>query len=269
MIKVALFGLGVTGNALDLYLQSHKNCDIKRVDPAKGMDDDVSQCSVAFINVPTPTNEIKDMHGNFQGYAPDYNAVKDCIKKCPKGMMVVIRSTMQPGATRKLMKQFNRELWHMPEFLTERSAISDMTKSPVAYIGSPDLNEQHFLQQDLFKLLFPDKDLSYVDLEAAELIKQAHNCFGAMKVTYWNMIYDICQRMELSYETIRTGCLEVTPFINPTHTFVPGPDGKLGFGGKCFPDNMKAMVHFFEQHDMAAAGWLEAAICLNAGYRQE
>lgn len=80
--------------------------------------------------------------------------------------------------------------------------------------------------------------------EEAELVKYAHNVFGALKVTYFNCIYDLCRRMGMDYARVRSGILGST-YINDVHTMVPGPDGKFGYGGKCFPKDVNAMERKF------------------------
>jgi len=75
--------------------------------------------------------------------------------------------------------------------------------------------------------------------EEAELAKYAHNVFGALKVTYFNCLYDLCQQLGFSYQNVLDGVL-ASEYINETHTAVPGPDGMFGYGGKCFPKDVKA-----------------------------
>ena len=76
------------------------------------------------------------------------------------------------------------------------------------------------------------------------MVKYAHNVFGALKVTYFNCIYDLCQKLGMDYEQVRKGVLAST-YINDVHTMVPGPDGKFGYGGKCFPKDVNAMEKMF------------------------
>jgi UDPglucose 6-dehydrogenase len=73
------------------------------------------------------------------------------------------------------------------------------------------------------------------------MVKYAHNVFGALKVTYFNCIYDLCQKLGMDYERVRAGILGST-YINEMHTKVPGPDGKLGYGGKCVPKDVNAFT---------------------------
>ena len=59
------------------------------------------------------------------------------------------------------------------------------------------------------------------------------------------MIYNISKDLEIDYEKVLGGIL-MSGFINKPHTQVPGPDGKCGYGGACFPENMEALGNYFE-----------------------
>lgn len=75
----------------------------------------------------------------------------------------------------------------------------------------------------------------------AELTKYMHNVFGAYKVTYFNACREYCEKMGADWRTVHTGVL-LSGYINDTHTYVPGPDGKFGYGGKCFPKDVNAFA---------------------------
>ena len=64
---------------------------------------------------------------------------------------------------------------------------------------------------------------------------------GAYKVTYFNACREYCEKMGADWRTVHTGCL-LSGYINDTHTYVPGPDGKFGYGGKCFPKDVNAFT---------------------------
>jgi UDPglucose 6-dehydrogenase len=74
----------------------------------------------------------------------------------------------------------------------------------------------------------------------AELAKYTHNCFGAMKVTYFNMIKRLCDAKEADFEKVKQAA-KITGFLGEEHMQVPGHDGKLGYSGKCFPTNMESL----------------------------
>lgn len=96
-------------------------------------------------------------------------------------------------------------------------------------------------ETELLKEVFCGKN--YVEMSSldAEITKYAHNVFGALKVTYFNAIYDYCKKMGADWNKVHDGCL-LSGYINDVHTFVPGPDGKFGYGGKCFPKDVNAFT---------------------------
>lgn len=62
----------------------------------------------------------------------------------------------------------------------------------------------------------------------AELTKYMHNVFGAYKVTYFNACREYCEQMGADWRKVHTDVL-LSGYINDTHTYVPGPDGKFGY----------------------------------------
>ena len=81
--------------------------------------------------------------------------------------------------------------------------------------------------------------------EEAELAKYAHNVFGAMKVIYFNCVYDICMKSGLDYSNVLKGVM-ASGYVNKPHTMVPGPDGMFGYGGKCFPKDVQAAAEKYK-----------------------
>lgn len=119
---------------------------------------------------------------------------------------------------------------------------------------------------ELLKKLFPGKKHIDMSSEEAEMVKYAHNVFGALKVTYFNCIYDLCQRRALDYEKVREGVLGST-YINAPHTQVPGPDGRYGIGGKCFPKDVRAFEKKFRYTPLGKL--IEPIMKLNEEFRGE
>ena len=101
----------------------------------------------------------------------------------------------------------------------------------MVFTGAPELLHKIF------------KNKFYVEMTPleAEITKYGHNVFGAYKVIYFNALYEYCQKMGADFQKVQRGCL-LSGYINDTHTFVPGPDGKFGYGGKCFPKDVNAFA---------------------------
>lgn len=92
---------------------------------------------------------------------------------------------------------------------------------------------------ELLKKIFLGKEYIVMSSYEAALAKYTHNVFGALKVTYFNCVKEICDENHLDFENVRKGIL-LSGNINSEHTAVPGPDGKRGYGGKCFPKDVNA-----------------------------
>lgn len=228
--KVSIYGFGVTGQALYEYLVSIHGQSLKIAvrDPDKNRMENVLGSQITFICVPVPVEDDNTQN---------LSMVMDCLERIPRGSIPVIRSTVTPGTIEKLSKMYDRPIGHLPEFLTERHSLADMFDQKNLYLG---YSGSDIFGND-FDRLFPDKSITHCLPAEAESIKLIHNCFGAMKVTFFNAVFDFCGIRGIDYETVREGILSVTPHINKQHTLVPGPDGNYGYGGKCFPVNIKAM----------------------------
>ena len=225
-MKIGIIGCGFIGTALKVWLkENNPNVETFVSDPPKGMNDDISNCDAYFIQIHLPTEDDGTQ---------DLTLMTDIINKLPTNTPIWIRTTILPGTSKKLTQLTGRQVHHMPEFLTERTYIEDFKWQPMVF--TDDI--------ELLKKIFPGK--KHIDMTSAEaeMVKYAHNVFGALKVTYFNCIYDICKKEGLDYQKVREGVLGST-YINDVHTQVPGPDGKYGYGGKCFPKDVDAFEKLY------------------------
>jgi UDPglucose 6-dehydrogenase len=225
-INVGLVGVGVIGGTLKKYLENNnKNCNLLISDPAKGYSDSLDKADVVFISIHIPTEE---------NGAQNLQTLKDIISNLPD-KPIFIRTTLLPGTCDALSRQLNKKIYFMPEFLTERTAYEDFCKQALVITG----------ETELLKKIFKDKEHIEMTNIAAEISKYTHNVFGALKVTFFNGIYMLCQKYGAVYSDVVAGAL-ISGYINKTHTFVPGPDGKLGYGGKCFPKDVNAFLNYID-----------------------
>ena len=93
-----------------------------------------------------------------------------------------------------------------------------------------------------------DCPVFYTDTVTASLVKYTLNTFLASKVLFMNEIHKIFTSLNTisSWEEF-TAILMAEGRIGPSHMQVPGPDGKLGFGGACFPKDLSALINFAEE----------------------
>lgn len=245
-MEIGICGLGTVGGSLFRWFKKNTDHKIKCYDPFKNLTDDFKGIDAAFISVPVPpADNGQDLSTLIQSTTMAKQFTEN----------VFIRSTVLP-ATSDALKSIA-----CPEFLTARRADLDMDLLPLLVGGPIDIN---FVQS-----LFPEKPIIQVSNVEAELAKFAHNCFGATKVTYFNMIHNLAQGLGADYENVMKG-VHLTGFIEKEHTQVPGPDGRFGYGGTCFPQNVesiKQFLHFLQLHK--EHDFFKSVQSMNRSYRLE
>ncbi len=82
--------------------------------------------------------------------------------------------------------------------------------------------------------------------QEAAFVKYGINSFLATKVLWFNQFNDIINKGGADYETIRKCMINGDPRVGFSHTLVPGPDGKRGFGGACFKKDVEAFIKYSE-----------------------
>ena len=222
MINVGIIGCGFVGGALKAWLDANnRDCHLCISDPPKGYNDDLSRIDIAFVQIHVPTEEDGTQ---------DLTLMKKLIRALPD-VPVFVRTTILPGTSDLLTRETGRRVRFMPEFLSERTYLEDFCKQPMVFTG----------EIELLCRIFKGKTFTTMTPLEAEITKYCHNVFGAYKVTYFNAVYDYCQRMGADWTRVHAGML-LSGYINDTHTLVPGPDGRFGYGGKCFPKDVNAFA---------------------------
>ncbi len=221
-IKVGIVGCGFVGGALKAWLdENNPDVEVLVSDPPKGMNDDLSEIDVAFLQIHVPTEDDGTQ---------DLSLMRRLISDLPK-VPVFVRTTILPGTSERLSRETGHQVCYMPEFLSERTHIEDFRRQTLVFTGA----------EELLARVFRGKRFVTMTPLEAEVTKYAHNVFGAYKVTYFNALREYCERMGADWTRVHDGCL-LSGYINDTHTYVPGPDGRCGYGGKCFPKDVNAFA---------------------------
>ena len=248
MNKLSIIGNGFVGQAI--YNGFSPYFDIKIYDKfIKGLDtleETVNHNEIIFICVPTPYKE---------DYSQDLSAIYDVINSIDKvtsdHKILVIKSTILPGTSRKLSEEFKQfSIIFNPEFLSERTALNDFLNQTRIVIGTsnPEVDGAHSQVEELYRVRFKHTPIFKVVYEEAELLKYMCNCYFATKVLFMNQIYKICENIGIEYENVRK-LFVGDQRITDSHTRVPGFDNLFGVGGKCFPKDMKSFIHFCKQNN--------------------
>jgi len=239
--KVGVIGNGFVGEAISFAFSSIADMYVYDTDPLKSLDDleSVHSCDFVFICVPTPM---------FQDGSQDLSYVEDVFKKATSKPVYILKSTVLPGTTDQLSKKYsNIKIIFSPEFLTERTAKLDMlTQSRIILGGELSLTEK---AKTLFNERFKIKNIIQTDSKTAELTKYMNNTFFATKVSIMNEFKLLCDKIGANWQDALKGFVS-DGRIGDSHLNVPGHDGKLGYGGTCFPKDVNALLSFSKKHDI-------------------
>ena len=251
--KIGIFGNGFVGSAVQFGFSPSTGCDYEvRVydkNPTKSVDsieETVNESEFIFLSVPTPSNKDGSMNLDIVEQALlDISEVNE-----NKHNIVLLRSTVVPGTTRELQSKFdNLRLVFNPEFLTERNAKYDFINQARIIIGGGDtMIQKHEVEKvgDLYRLRFGESQpIIETNWETAELIKYMSNCFFTTKISYMNEMYQIANKCDADWEVVLDGFFR-DGRVGHSHMNVPGPDGKFGFGGSCFPKDIRAIINYGE-----------------------
>lgn len=244
---VGIVGLGHVGTALAQALQAHR-C-VLRCDPALADSQPPARlaraCGIVFVCVPTPAGA---------GGAADMSIVEAVVAELAEhtkeragdqAPLVVIKSTVPPGTTQTLAA---RHPWlpivMCPEFMREQTGLADLLGASRFVIGLPTPAPpaaRLALLHAVLRTIAPAAAIVTTSAATAELVKYATNAFLAMKVVFANQMADACAALDLDYPAFAQA-LALDPRIGASHLGVPGADGMRGFGGRCLPKDLEALL---------------------------
>ena len=235
-MRLGIVGLGYVGGALLNGMQkSHhiETYDIKQDCSCQSLESLCEIVDVVFVCVPTPMRQ--------DGFC-DTSIVESVLQVVSDSScnIAVIKSTVPPGTTEHLNKKFdNLDVVFSPEFLTEANYINDFIDSSRIIVGGP--RPSTTVVKNIFRQRFPKKKIIKTHSTIAEMIKYLTNSFLALKVSYANEIKQMCDCLQIDYDKVIEYSL-YDPRLGDSHWSVPGPDGKMGFGGTCFPKDLNALI---------------------------
>jgi UDPglucose 6-dehydrogenase len=261
-MKIAQIGKGFVGSALNKSFKT-KGVDTIVYDKFQriGNIKETVNSDIIFLCLPTPF--VKN-----EGF--DLSAIEENLKvlsdKKYKGLCI-IKSTVEIGVTKMLANKYNLNIAHNPEFLTERTAFEDFNIQKHIVLGRVRESKSFDDLILFYKDLYPDATISICSSDESEAMKLFCNNFYAMKVMIFNEFYFLCTSIGIEYDAVKNLMFK-NDWINPNHTLVPGPDGKVAYGGGCFCKDTEALLNQMKKED-SLYGLLEAAISERNLLRQD
>jgi len=225
-MKIGIAGYGYVGQAHEHILKEHH--DIIISDPDKGHYGDLRHADAIIVCVSTPS---KEMSGNC-----DVNNVCDVINDAKNiDVPILIKSTISPEGWRLIKDTCpNKNITFSPEFLRAETWKEDSTNQKDYYFGGSDCN----FWSDIFLNARGKINIDVAQPEELILAKQLRNSYLALKVTFFNQIYDYCKHEEVDFENVRR-IITQDKRIGDSHSHVTE---KRGFGGHCFPKDTLATL---------------------------
>ena len=246
-MKIGIVGNGFVGSSVAFGFSPQTGCDgadIKIYDKDEykslnTLEEVVNESDFIFVSVPTPSN--KDGSINLDILNSAFEEMNRLNYRTDN--IFLLRSTVVPGTARKIQKDCKRlNIVFNPEYLTERSAKFDFINQARFILGGDKTHTSKVAK--LFRWRFGNSiPIIETNYETAELVKYMNNCFNATKISFMNEMKQISDSCGALWEDAVEAFLR-DGRVGHSHIKVPGPDGKLGFGGSCFPKDIQAMVSF-------------------------
>jgi len=245
--KLGFIGQGFVGKAYADYYEK-RGFDVIRYAKEKPFEANksaIAGCDIVFIAVPTPSTP--------KGF--DDSIVREVVGLVGKGKTAVIRSTIIPGTTESLAKEYpDRFVIHAPEFLTARTAAEDVAQPKKNVIGIPiESPEYRAKAEALMRILPPASHNSIVSAKDAEMIKYIQNNFFYVKNVYMGICYKLADKLGCDLDAIHKALLS-EPMMGTYHHLAPVRDGGYGAGGHCLLKDFEAFIRFYEASDGEKSG---------------
>jgi len=236
-MDIGIVGLGVVGtackNGFEKIGHKVKYHDVKFYTNIE----DVLDTEVCFISVPTPSN---------QDGSCDISIVEEVVGQLNvlkyKGVLA-IKSTVEPGTNKEFREKYkNLRLYFVPEFLRERCATEDFIYNHnILVIGADDEDAFNIIKEAHGDL--PVHIVKVNPLEA-ELVKYFSNNYKALRITFANSFYKLCQELGANYDVVKDAFLfhgvGEGHYLNVNKEFG-------GFGGTCLPKDTKGLAFLIEK----------------------
>jgi UDPglucose 6-dehydrogenase len=223
---IVIAGYGYVGQAFYETFKDLEHCEI--VDP-KHTKNKITDFDATHVVVAVSTPEGEDG-------ACDMTNVRDVVGQCTTEQQIMIKSTISIEGWQQLRKDFpDHRLTFSPEFLRAKSATKDFQDTKHIYLAG----QWSHSWIPLLKKRFPTAIYS-IRKTPEELIagKYFRNAYLATKVTFFNQVHDMCEKMGMKFEQVRE-IITDDPRIGRDHSEVTE---ERGFGGHCLPKDCEAIT---------------------------
>ncbi len=260
MKKIGICGCGFVGNAIYNFFLNRKKEQIKepdyqifvydkykKINDIETSIDILFETDILFICLPTNLDSLTNTYN-----MSEIDNTLLILNDNNYNGVIIIKSTVLPDYCFKMNNLYPRlKIINNPEFLSARTAIEDFANQSHIILGYTKYSESSIeIINDMYKTLFPNAKISISTSEESALVKLGCNSFYAMKIEYFTELYLLCQKMNISFDNVKNMMLK-NNWINPMHTIIPGPDGKISYGGACFPKDIEALSNYMKDNSVS------------------
>lgn len=239
-MKIGIVGLGAVGSA-NKYGFEYLGHEVIGHDIVLNTKiTDILETEIVFLCVPTP---------QAQDGSCDTSIIEGVIQDLDlhtyRGI-IAIRSTVVPGFTQRMIETYkNLTICFVPEFLRERCAADDFINNhKLLAIGTHDIWVYRKLAKAHGDL---PENIEHLTPSEAEVLKYYNNVYAALRVTFANVMYEICEKLNCDYTTIKNAYIKTG---KATDMYLDVNPDLRGFGGMCLPKDTQAIAVLLEQLDL-------------------
>lgn len=220
-----------------------RNYREKRLEFSSDINYAVRKSRIIFIAVGTPQNTDGSADLTYV-----LKAAADIAKAMNGYKIIVTKSTVTVGTGKKIISTIKKYTKHKfdyvsnPEFLKEGTAIDDFTKPDRIVLGVENKKILETMKELYSPFVRTGKPILTMDIISAEMTKYAANVFLATRISSINEIANLCEKIGADIDAVRVGM--GTDSRIGMHFLFPG----LGYGGSCFPKDVKAMIKTCRQN---------------------
>jgi len=209
--------------------------------------DAMRTADVLFIAVGTPPQE--DGSADLQHVI---DVAREIGRQMDRYSILVDKSTVPVGTADKVRAAVQEELAKRnvtidfdvvsnPEFLKEGDAVKDFTRPDRVVVGLDSERAAETMRSLYYPFMRNHERILFMGVRDAEMTKYAANAMLATKISFMNEIANLCERLDVDVENVRLG---IGSDARIGYSFIyPG----AGYGGSCFPKDVKALIHTAEQ----------------------
>lgn len=213
-------------------------------------EDAILGSDISFVIVPTPSDENGGFSLQYARWA--FKEIGAAIGKKSTYHNVVLTSTVLPGSTRQALipilekesgKKAGRDfgVCYSPEFIALGSIINDFLHPDFSLIGELDDRSGSQLEEIYSRVVLNEAPAARMSLENAELTKISINTFVTTKITFANMLAEICEKLPGGDIDVVSNALGLDKRIGRRYL-----TGAIGYGGPCFPRDNVALTYMAE-----------------------